>query len=111
MGWDRSWGFSHKTLSEKLVAEKATTIATAYVGVSVSVVKEADDCISCFFSVPISKDVDTDHRTLEISIYTMSKNQYVISLEADASENHLSEDADQLAEDMALAFEAVSLEE
>ncbi|MEC7984291.1 MAG: hypothetical protein VX278_03950 [Myxococcota bacterium] len=111
MGWDRSWGFTHKKLTVKTIEEKASAIAQSYVGVSVSVEKEAEDCISCFFSVPISQEEDTAYQTIEISIYTMSKNQYAISLEADASDNRLSEDADQLAEDMATALEATSLDE
>ena len=111
MGWDRSWGFGDKGLTLVRVREAAENIAASYVGVSVRVEKEADDCISCFFSVPESQEEDTSYKTVELSIYTMSKNQYVLSLEADAADNKLSEDADQLAEDMAACFEALSLEE
>ena len=110
MGWDRSWSFNQKNLSLNQTKRLVETIAAGYVGVTVVVEKEAEDCLSCFFSVPTEENQENTN-TIEISIYTMGKNTYVLSLEADASDNRMSEDADQLAEDMAEAFHAIPLED
>jgi hypothetical protein len=108
MAWDRSWRCRQKklSLSERELASQK--IAKEYEGVSVSVEKESDECITCFFTVPAKSD--DRHSTIELSIYDMGKDGFVLSLEADASDNQLSEDADQLAEDLAAELEAVSLE-
>ena len=109
MSWDRSWAFSKKSLSTKMIAQKVSEVAALYVGVTAEVEKEADDCTTIFFFVPEQEQVQP--KTIEISIYHMGKNNYIISLEADASDNKLSEDADQLAEDIAEAFQAEQFEE
>ena len=110
MSWDRSWTFRSKTLNISSVRQKADGIVAEYVGLRAELEQEADDCITVFFTVP-SQDEGEAAKVIEISIYGMGSRNYIISLEADASDNRLSEDADQLAEDLAAAFEAVSLEE
>ena len=109
MSWDRSWAFSEKSLSTRRITQKASEVAALYVGVTVTVEKEADDCTTIFFLVPEQQQEPA--KTIEISIYHMGKNNHIISLEADAADNKLSEDADQLAEDIAETFHAEALEE
>ena len=110
MSWDRSWTFKSKTLNQSLVRQREDGIVAEYVGLTAEVEQEADDCITVFFTVP-SQDDGGEAKVIEISIYGMGSRSHIISLEANASDNRMSEDADQLAEDLAAAFEAVSLEE
>ena len=109
MSWDRSWSFKQKNLSTQMITQKSASVAKQYIGVTFEVDKEADDCTTIFFVVPENQEEST--KTIEISIYHMGQNQHIISLEADSSDNRLSEDADQLAEDIAAAFGANPLEE
>ena len=112
MSWDRSWSFKQKHLTTNLIAQKSASVAEQYIGVTVTVEKEADDCTTIFFAVPEGQTEQTEHaKTIEISIYHMGKNQHIISLETDASDNRLSQDADHLAEDIADSFGASPLEE
>jgi len=108
MSWDRTWRCTKKSLNLHELTTAAERIGSQYQGVRVIVEKEAADCTTCFFVV--SDEMEKASRTFEISIYNMGKDGFVISLEADASDNHLSEDADQLAEDLAEQLGAVPLE-
>ena len=105
MSWDRTWRCSKKKLSYTEVEQAAQLVAQSYKGVSVTVEKEAEDCTTCFFTV-VEEEVRS---TFEISIYNLGKDGWIISLEADASDNRLSEDSDQLAEDLAAELDAFPL--
>ena len=105
MSWDRTWRLKKKLLPLAEITVAANQVAHLYDGVTVTVNKEAEDCTTCFFTVPQNEAP----QTYEISIYNMGKDGFVISLEADASDNHKSEDADQLAEDLALELNAEPL--
>jgi hypothetical protein len=106
MSWDRTWRCKRKILRVSEITLAAERVASGYQGVSVTINKEAEECTTCFFRV-----ADDDSESIyEISIYNMGKDGFVISLEADASDNHTSEDSDQLAEDLALELEAEPLE-
>lgn len=110
MSWDRTWGFKKRGLKLDDVAQAATQIAQNYAEVGVTVEKESDDCITCFFTSPIEEGSEQTH-TLEVSIYDMGSHGHVISLEADAADNDSAwDDASQLTEDLADAFEANPLE-
>ena len=105
MSWDRTWRCSKKKLTYIDVEQAAQRVAHAYKGVSVSVEREAEDCTTCFFTV-----AEGEAETLfEISLYNLGKDGWIISLEADASDNRLSEDSDQLAEDLAAELDAFPL--
>ena len=110
MTWDRSWNFRKKSFTIQHVKQAAEQVIDQYQGVLVRVEKEAEDCITCFFSIP-SLTPNNEPKVIEISIYHMGKNTYILSLETDASDNRTSEDADQLAEDLAAVFSALPLEE
>jgi len=107
MAWDRTWRCKKKSLTVKELTSAAEAVAEGYKGVQVNVEQEADDCITCFFLVPTEEDTEN---TFEISIYNLGRDGFVISLEAAAADNRLSDDADQLAEDLADQLEAVPLE-
>ncbi|MAY82275.1 MAG: hypothetical protein CL930_16035 [Deltaproteobacteria bacterium] len=110
MSWDRTWGFKKRGLKLNDVTQAATAIAGNYAEVKVTVEKESDDCITCFFETPIEEGSEHTH-TLEVSIYDMGSSGHVISLEADAADNDAAwDDASQLTEDLADAFEANPLE-
>ena len=69
--------------------------------------KESDDCWTCFFTVPKEDD---DVNVYEVSLYNMGKDGFVLSLEPDASDNRLSEESDQLAEELAIELDADSID-
>jgi len=106
MTWDRTWRCKRKNLPVSEITLAAERVANDYQGVSVTVNKEAEECTTCFFSVV----EDQSERIYEISIYNMGKDGFVISLEAADADNHSSQDADQLAEDLAMELEAEPLE-
>ena len=110
MTWNRSWSFRKKSFTIQHVKQAAEQVVLQYQGLQVRIEKEAEDCITCFFSVP-SGTPDHEAKVIEISIYHMGKNTHVLSLETDAADNRNSEDADQLAEDLAGLFSALPLEE
>ncbi len=103
MSWDRAWKCRNKTVTLAEFTAAVQTVVDAYEGVRSQIDKEADDCWTCFFIVP---DQEHDTRTYEVSLYNMGKDGFVLSLEPDASDNRLSEDADQLAEDVAIELDA-----
>ena len=107
MSWDRSWAFEKKQLSISSVEEYAQSILKEYNGITVVVEQEASDCITCFFTVPS----DEGSQTIEISVYHMGGKSYVVSLEADASDNADQSLSDALAEDLAETFGGEPLEE
>ena len=109
MSWDRSWNFGQKTLSIEDVRGQTKKMLTEYNEISVSIEQEADDCITCFFSVPV--DGTEEASVVEISIYHMGGKSYILSLEGDASDNAKQVLANSLAEDLAAAFGAEPLEE
>ena len=110
MGWDRTWGFKKRKLKLTDIQQAATTVAGGYAGVAVTVEKESEDCITCFFSVPKEAGLAEQYR-LEISIYNMGSDGHVLSLEADAEDNSTTwDDASQLAEDLAEMLEAQPLD-
>ena len=79
------------------------TVVAEYQGVEGCVEKESEDCWTCFFIVPKE---DGDVNTYEVSLYNMGKDGFVLSLEVDASDNRLSEESDQLAEDLSIELDA-----
>ena len=109
MSWDRSWTFAHKALSIEDVEEHTTKILAKYNKISVVIEKEANDCITCFFSISKEETEETD--VIEISFYHMGGKNYVISLEGGSSDNAKQPLADNIAEDLAESFDAEPLEE
>jgi hypothetical protein len=109
MAWDRSWNFGQKTLSIEDVRIQTTKILADRSGVSLVIEQEAEDCITCFFSIPVEGAKEAS--VVEVSIYHMGGKSYVLSLEGDASDNSSQALADSLAEDLAEAFGAEPLEE
>ena len=105
MSWDRTWRCSKKKLLYTEVEQAAQRVAQSYKGIFVAVEQETADCITCFFTV----SEDQNEQVFEISIYNLGKDGWIISLEADASDNRLSEDSDQLAEDLAAELDAFPL--
>ena len=79
------------------------TVVAEYQGVEGRVEKESDDCWTCFFTVPKENG---NVNTYEVSLYHMGKDGFVLSLEVDASDNRLSEESDQLAEDLSIELDA-----
>jgi hypothetical protein len=81
-------------------------VASGYTGVRVAVEKDGED-ILCVFMGPAPEDETLES---EVSIYNLGKDGHVISLEAEAADNHeVWEDASQLAEDLAERLEASEL--
>ena len=109
MSWDRSWAFERKSVVISDVQTQAASILEGYNSITVVVEQEDHDCITCFFTVPVEGS-ETGH-VVEISIYHMGGKSYVVSLEADASDNADQALADALAEDFAEAFGGEPLEE
>lgn len=110
MSWDRTWGFKKRTLSTPHIQQATEGVANGYAGVTVKVERESDECTTAFFAVPTSENSDTTS-TIEISIYTMGRNDHILSLEGDAADNHeYWDDACQLAEDLADALNATPLQ-
>lgn len=107
MSWDRTWRCRNTRLQFQDFVVAVDTVIATYDGVQGRVEREADDCWTCFFTVP---DAEDTVKTYEVSLYNMGKDGFVLSLEADASQNHLSEDADQLAEDLAEELDAESMD-
>jgi hypothetical protein len=95
---DLTWRIPGKTLDLPKLSEAGTTTAKAYEGISVEIEKEDTDCVSFFFTLP---DADGASCEVEISIYDLGGDGLVLSLEADAADNHqVWEDASQIAEDL-----------
>ena len=96
---DTAWRLRAKNIEEHLIGDKARSISASYEGVSVEVDREDKDCLTLFFEVPSAGGTTLD---VEISIYDLSKDGIVLSLEADAADNDAAfDDAAQIAEDLA----------
>ena len=105
---DLAWRLRAKRIDEQSFTASAQDIAASYEGVSMTAEREESDCLSFFFEVPTE---DAGTLEVEISIYDLSKDGLVLSLEADAADNHDAwEDASQIAEDLADALEGVLLD-
>ena len=104
MSWDRTWKCKNKQLTFQQFSEAVQAVVDGYKGVQSRIEKEADDCWTCFFSVP--KEDTNDESLYEVSLYHMGKDGFVLSLEVDAADNRMSEEADQLAEDLAIELDA-----
>lgn len=109
MSWDRSWAFEKKNVLVSDVQEQASKVLVDYNNLTFVVEQEDHDCITCFFTVPV-EGCEAGH-VVEISVYHMGGKSYVLSLEADASDNAEQALADALAEDLAEAFGGEPLEE
>lgn len=108
MSWDRAWKCRNKRLEFQDFTAAVSVVTTAYESVEGTVEKEAKDCWTCYFTVP--GEVDGESNTYEVSLYNMGKDGFVLSLEVDASDNRLSEDSDQLAEELAIELDAEPIE-
>jgi hypothetical protein len=108
MAWDRTWSCRNKGLQLQEFTKAAEAVVETYKGIQCRVEKESDDCWTCYFTV--LADTESELRRYEISLYNMGKDGFVLSLEVDASDNRLSEDADQLAEELAIELDADPLE-
>ncbi|MEL6346370.1 MAG: hypothetical protein AAFV53_24880 [Myxococcota bacterium] len=109
MSWDQTWQVNKKRLRVSDLEPLVDKIVAEYQRVEGRVEEEASDCITVFFTVPTEEE---DVRaTLEVSFYEMSRGSYVLSVEADASDNNAHwDDAATLAEDLADAMGAHPLE-
>lgn len=85
-------------------------MAGCYDGVSVVVEKEDPEFITLFFAVPWEEGED-ETAEIEITVYNLQRDGLVMSLEADAADNHGAwEDGAQIAEDLADKLEATPLD-
>ena len=109
MSWDRSWAFETKKLTKEDVKMAAEKVLREYDDINLEIEEEASDCITCFFSV--MEQGNNEAAIIEISIYHMGGKRYILSLEADASDNAHQELAGDLAEDLSIVFDADPLEE
>ena len=107
MSWDRTWKCRNKRMTLQELSTAVDAVVTEYQGVTGRVEKESDDCWTCFFTVPKE---DGNANTYEISLYNMGKDGFVLSLEVDASDNRLSEESDQLAEDLSIELDAETVD-
>ena len=99
---DRVWKLSSKQIAEKDFILAANGVVDGYDGVTLECVREAQDCLSFFFNVPLSGSEPVQTVELELSIYDLGSGQIVLSLEPDAAENNAYwDEASQLAEDLA----------
>ena len=108
MAWDRTWRCRKKSIQWDEFRSAAERIGGSYQGIQIELEREADDCWTCFFVVP--NEDKTESSVYEVSLYNMGKDGFVLSLEADASDNRMSDESDQLAEDLAEALDAYPLE-
>jgi hypothetical protein len=103
---DRTWRVPWKKLELHTLEQAAREVAAGYEGVTVTVEAEGDDCLTCSFSVP-----GEEGGTVELSVYDLETDGFVLSLELDASDNvEVGEDTHVLAEDLADALEARPLD-
>ena len=103
MSWDRTWKCRKKRMTIQEFLGAVQKVVAEYQGVDGRVEKESDDCWTCFFTVPKEGG---DVNTYEVSLYNMGKDGFVLSLEIDASDNRLSEESVQLAEDLSIELDA-----
>lgn len=109
MGWDRTWRLKKSRLKLDSVQDAATKVARGYAGVTATVEKDGEDLL-CLFDVPTAQGGE-DTMEIEVSLYNLGGDGHVISLEADAADNHeVWDDAQQLAEELAERLGADTLE-
>ena len=103
---DRVWKIALKRIDEAAISTAARDVIAAYQGVEMETEREADDCFSLFFTVPLSDDDGGGRVELELSVYDLGGGGVVLSLEPDAAENNFYwDEASQLAEDLADSLE------
>jgi len=96
-------------MTEAEFCSAASAVASVYEGVELKTQREAEDCLSFFFTLPKEEGGSVE---VELSIYDLGGGKIVLSLEPDAAENHhFWDEAAQLAEDLAdeLGGESVDL--
>ncbi len=103
MSWDRTWKCRNKRMTLQEFSTAVQTVVAEYQGVEGRVEKESEDCWTGFFTVPKEHG---NANTYEVSLYNMGKDGFVLSLEPDAADNRLSEESDQLAEDLSIELDA-----
>jgi len=104
---DRIWRLAQKSISNQACTSAAERVAAGYEGVLLEVDREADDCFSVFFKMPV-KDGETAE--VELSVYDLGGGQVVLSQEPDAGQNNLYwDEACQLAEDLAEELDGESV--
>lgn len=109
MSWERTWRLKKSRLKLDTIKDAATKVARDYAGVRPEVEKDGED-ILCTFFVPTEQGGE-EEMEIEVSIYDLGGDGHVISLEADAADNHeVWDDASQLAEDLAERLNASELE-
>ena len=107
-GMDRVWRLAQKSLSESEGKRAAEEVASGYEGLSLEVEREAEDCLSFFFSLPVEGESNAE---IELSIYDLGGGKIVLSQEPDAGDHQRYwEEACQLAEDMAEALSGESVD-
>ena len=103
---DRVWKIAQKRMDETTISTAAQEVIAAYEGVKMETEREADDCFSLFFTVPLSDENGGGSVELELSVYDLGGGGIVLSLEPDAAQNNLYwDEASQLAEDLADSLE------
>jgi hypothetical protein len=104
---DRIWKLPKKSIAEQDFYQAATTVAAGYEGVELSSEREAKDCLSFFFTLPLAAGATIE---VELSIYDLGGEGVVLSLEPDAAENNQYwDEASQLAEELADELQADSV--
>lgn len=107
---DRTWRLPWRSLDLDRLQVAASNVAAGFRGVEVTVEDEEEGTHTAFFVVPVPPDeVEDDigpEATCELSVYDL-EGTVLLTLEADASDNSwLGEDADQIAEALAEALDA-----
>lgn len=101
---DRVWRLAKRSINNDDCREAAERVASGYEGVSVEAEREADDCLSLFFKLPVGEGIKAE---IELSVYDLGGGQVVLSQEPDAGDNHLYwDEACQLAEDLSEELQA-----
>lgn len=104
-----TWTLPMRGMDLAAFTNASTAVCARYVGVTVEVELEADDCMTAFFKVP--KDEEGPAVELEVSIYDMGRDGRVLSVEEEASDNAVRwNDAGQLGEDLAEALDGEPLD-
>lgn len=88
-------------MAEKDCLKAVEQVVAGYAGVKVVCEREAEDCLSFFFSLPRSEELGAETVELELSIYDLGGGKIVLSQEPDAAQNNLYwDEISQLAEDL-----------
>ena len=103
---DRVWKIAQKRMDEAAISAACAEVIASYQGVGLETEREADDCFSLFFTLPLSPEDGGGSVELELSVYDLGGGGIVLSLEPDAAQNNLYwDEASQLAEDLADSLE------